>query len=57
MNSCMTKSIEQIRETNFRNEKRRKERLDFVRNVIKKMTGLFVNLKERGCICPKLSES
>jgi len=44
----MTKSIEQIRETNFRNEKRRKERLDFVRNVIKKNDRAICELEREG---------
>jgi hypothetical protein len=44
----MEKSIEQIRETNFRNKKRRKERLDFVRNVIKKNDRAICELEREG---------
>ena len=48
MNNCMEKSIEQIRETNFRNEKRRKERLDFVRNILKKNDRAIFELEREG---------
>jgi hypothetical protein len=44
----MEKSIEQIRETNFRNEKRRKERLDFVRNILKKNDWAISELEREG---------
>jgi hypothetical protein len=44
----MEKSIEQIRETNFRNKKRRKERLDFVRNILKKNDRAILELKREG---------
>lgn len=48
MNNCMEKSIEQIRETNFRNEKKRKERLDFVRNILKKNDRAIFELQKEG---------
>jgi len=48
MNNCMEKSIEQIRETNFRNKKRRKERLDFVRNILKKNDRAILELEREG---------
>jgi hypothetical protein len=44
----MEKSIEQIRETNFRNKKRRKERLDFVRNILKKNDRAILELEREG---------
>lgn len=48
MNSCMTKSIEQIREANSKNKKRNKERSEFVRNILKKNDRAIFELEKEG---------
>lgn len=48
MNSCMTKSIEEIREANFGNKKRNKERSEFVRNILKKNERAIFELEKEG---------
>ena len=48
MNDCITKSIEQIREANFRNKKKNKERSEFVRNILKKNDRAIFELEKEG---------
>ena len=48
MNDCMTKYIESIREANSRNKKKNKERLEFVRNILKKNDRAISELEQEG---------